>query len=61
MANNLNFKKPEIKFNFTKAAINTLAIPELGKRSSYHDSKTAGLRLRITSSGVVDFILEKLP
>ena len=55
MANNTNLKIPELKINFTKAAIDALSIPKLGKRLSYHDSKTAGLRLRLTSRGVATF------
>jgi integrase len=43
------------KFNFTKAAINALSIPESGKRDTYHDSNTSGLQLRITSTGVKTF------
>ena len=41
--------------NFTKAAIDALPVPEQGRRDTYHDSKTAGLQLRITSSGIVTF------
>lgn len=45
------------KFNFTKAAIAALPLPEDGKRANYHDTnpKGAGLQLRVTSSGVKTF------
>lgn len=45
------------KFNFTKAAIDALPLPDAGKRATYHDTnpKGAGLQLRVTSSGVKTF------
>jgi hypothetical protein len=55
MANNSSTKISEVKINFTKVAIDVLSIPKFGKRNSYHDTKTAGLRLRITSTGVKTF------
>ncbi len=42
-----------IKFN--KANIDVLQLPKPGKRDTYHDAKTSGLQLRITSSGVKTF------
>ena len=39
----------ENKINFTKAIIDALPIPESGKRNIYHDTKTPGLQLRVTS------------
>ena len=45
----------ENKINFTKAIIDSLSIPESGKRDTYHDIKTSGLQLRITSTGVKTF------
>ncbi len=45
----------ENKINFTKAIIDTLPIPDSGKRDTYHDIKTTGLQLRITSNGVKTF------
>src|SRR5690242_16634540 len=45
----------ENKINFTKAIIDTLPIPEPGKRDTYHDKETSGLQLRITSTGVKTF------
>ncbi len=41
--------------NFTKAALDSLPIPAQGKRVTYHDSKTDGLQIRVTSSGVKTF------
>ncbi|GJM17081.1 MAG: integrase [Thermodesulfobacteriota bacterium] len=43
------------KINFTKATIDVLPMPEPGKRDTYHDTKTSGLQLRITSTGVKTF------
>jgi integrase len=37
------------KINFTKANIDALPTPELGKRVIYHDIRTHGLQLRVTS------------
>lgn len=45
----------ENRINFTKAVIDALPIPESGKRNTYHDIKTSGLQLRITSNGVKTF------
>ncbi len=49
----------ENKFNFTKKTIDALPTPEPGKRDTYHDIKTAGLQLRITSTGVKTFSFYK--
>ncbi|OQW42963.1 MAG: recombinase XerD [Proteobacteria bacterium SG_bin4] len=43
------------KFNFTKAEIDSLPIPEHGKRDTYHDTKTGGLQLRVSHTGVKTF------
>jgi integrase len=43
------------KINFTKAAIDGLALPEHGKRADYQDTKTTGLQLRVTSNGTKTF------
>ena len=43
------------RFNFTKKSIDALPIPDPGKRDTYHDTKTAGLQIRITSQGVKTF------
>lgn len=45
------------KINFTKAAINVLPLPDLGKRVTYHDTKVSGLQLRVTSNGIKTFSL----
>lgn len=39
------------RINFTKSAIDALTLPQPGKRSDYQDVKTAGLQLRVSSSG----------
>jgi integrase len=41
-----------IKLNFTKAAIDALALPDPGKRADYQDTKTTGLQLRVAASGI---------
>ncbi len=43
------------QINFTKKTIDALPIPETGKRDTYHDTKTAGLQLRVTSTGAKTF------
>lgn len=47
----------ETKFNFTKAAIDGLPLPEPGKRATFQDTRATGLQLRVTSSGVKTFSL----
>lgn len=42
-------------FNFTKDSLQSLVPPAVGKRDVYHDAKTTGLQLRVTSSGVKTF------
>ena len=42
------------KFNFTKAAIESLNIPK-EKRQTYHDLKIVGLQIRVTPTGVKTF------
>ncbi|SOD18551.1 protein of unknown function [Nitrosomonas ureae] len=39
----------ENRINFTKAIIDALPMPSLGKRNIYHDTKISGLQLRVTS------------
>lgn len=46
------------KFNFTKAAIESLPIPASG-RATYHDIKAIGLQLRVSSTGVKTFSIFK--
>lgn len=43
------------KINFTKTTIDALLRPEHGKRADYQDTKTLGLQIRVTSSGVKTF------
>ena len=45
----------ENKINFTKTIIDALSKPESGKRDTYHDIKTLGLQLRVTTSGIKTF------
>ncbi len=45
------------KLSFTKAAIDSLPTPIAGQRSTYHDTKTNGLQLRVTHTGVKTFSL----
>lgn len=45
----------ENKISFTKANIEALSLPAAGQRVTYHDTKTVGLQLRVTSSGVKTF------
>lgn len=45
----------ENKISFTKANIEALDLPAAGQRVTYHDTKTAGLQLRVASSGVKTF------
>jgi integrase len=43
------------KMNFTKASLDALPLPASGKRAVYHDKKTNGLQIRISSTGVKTF------
>lgn len=45
----------DTRINFTKASLNALPTPALGQRATYHDTKTLGLQVRVTSSGVKTF------
>ncbi len=47
------------KFNFTKAEIDALPLPEKGKRDAYQDTKINGLHLRISSTGIKTFSVFK--
>jgi integrase len=47
------------QINFTKAAIDGLPLPNKGQRAAYLDSKTNGLQLRVTSTGVKTFSLHR--
>jgi len=43
------------QFNFTKAALDALPLPAEGKRLVCHDTKTTGLQMRVSASGVKTF------
>ncbi len=43
------------RFNFTKDELESIPLPENGKRFTFHDAKTEGLQLRVTSTGVKTF------
>lgn len=47
------------KFNFTKADIDSLPIPERGKRDTYQDTKISGLQIRVSYTGVKTFSVFK--
>lgn len=49
------------RFVFTKAKLDTLPLPEAGKRNTYHDEKQPGLQLRVTSNGAKSFGVLKRP
>ncbi len=48
-----------VKINFTKAILDTLPIPDAGKRDTYHDAKASGLQLRVSHTGVKTFSVFK--
>lgn len=45
------------QFNFTKASLDALQVPEQGTRLVCHDTKTTGLQIRVSASGVKTFSL----
>lgn len=45
--------------NFTKAVLDALPLPAKGQRAEYSDAKQAGLRLRVSASGVKTFCVLK--
>ena len=45
------------QFNFTKAALDALPLPDAGNRLVCHDTKTTGLQIRVSASGVKTFSL----
>ena len=47
------------RINFTKQSLNDLPVPKTGGRDTYHDTHTAGLQLRVTSTGAKSFSLFK--
>jgi hypothetical protein len=48
------------KIDFTKAKIDVLRMPEPSKRETYHDTKTEGLQLSVTSTGVMKIVVNFL-
>ena len=49
------------KINFTKANIESLPLPDAGKRADYWDTKKTGLAVRVASTGVKTFcVLRKV-
>src|SRR5215211_6819433 len=44
-----------IKINFTKKTLDTLPLPEQGKRLEVYDNKLRGLLIRVTSNGTKSF------
>ncbi|MCX7112242.1 MAG: integrase arm-type DNA-binding domain-containing protein [Proteobacteria bacterium] len=47
------------KINFTKGNIEDLPLPAKGQREAYHDTKTPGLQLRVSSTGVKTFCVRR--
>ncbi|WP_191830873.1 tyrosine-type recombinase/integrase [Pseudomonas fluorescens] len=48
-------RAPSLKLNFTKAALDSLPLPESGQRSTYHDTQVNGLQIRVTANGTKTF------
>ncbi len=48
-------KQQDKSFNFTKKALDTIVIPETGKRFYFYDTKVRGLELMITEQGSKSF------
>jgi len=45
------------EFGFTKSAIDALPLPRAGQRAVYHDAKTTGLQVRVSSTGAKTFCI----
>ena len=45
------------EFSFTKPTLEALPLPEAGKRAVYHDKKTTGLQIRVSSTGAKTFCI----
>jgi integrase len=45
----------ETALNFTKKTLDSLPLPATGQRATYRDTKTPGLQVRVTASGVKTF------
>jgi integrase len=49
----------DLRFSFTKPALERLPMPGAGQRVTYHDTKTPGLTLRVTSAGAKSYCVQK--
>jgi integrase len=47
--------RDETRFAFTKTRIQAIPTPEAGKRVTYYDTKTPGLQLRVSATGIKTF------
>ena len=52
---NVTPERDETRFLFTKTRILAIPTPDAGKRVTYYDTKTPGLQLRVSSTGVKTF------
>ena len=52
---NVTPARDETRFAFTKTRIQAIPTPEAGKRVTYYDTKTSGLQLRVSATGVKTF------
>ena len=52
---NVTPARDETRFAFTKTRIQAIPTPEAGKRVTYYDTKTPGLQLRVSATGVKTF------
>ena len=50
---------PSARLKFTKRALESLPLPQEGKRETYLDTECPALAVRITSSGAKSFILQR--
>ena len=48
-------KQQENSFNFTKKTLDSLSLPETGKRLYFYDIKIRGLELMVTEQGTKSF------
>ncbi len=49
----------DLRFNFTKPALERLPMPEVGQRVTYHDTKAPGLTVRVTHTGAKSFCVQR--
>ena len=52
---NVTPARDETRFAFTKTRIQAIPTPEAGKRVTYYDTKTPGLQLRVSATGIKTF------